>query len=128
MANDSLQQAKRVKNDEFYTVYDYIQKEINAFIEYDPDTFRDKVLLCPCDDPEWSNFTKFFAQNFEMLGLKKLISTSYSIESKKMKYEQFRQMTTRRPINKCCYKVIHRPINKCCSTDASFQTRLFLIS
>lgn len=93
MANDSLQQAKRVKNDEFYTVYDYIQKEINAYIEYSPDTFRDKVVLCPCDDPEWSNFTKFFAQNFETLGLKKLISTSYSMESKKAKYEQYRQMT-----------------------------------
>lgn len=93
MANDSLQQAKRVKNDEFYTVYDYIQKEINAYIEYNPDTFRNKVVLCPCDDPEWSNFTKFFAQNFETLGLKKLISTSYSIESKKEKYEQYHQMT-----------------------------------
>ena len=93
MANDSLQQAKRVKNDEFYTVYDYIQKEINAYLEYDPDTFRDKVVLCPCDDPEWSNFTRFFAQNFEMLGLRKLISTSYSMEAKKAKYEQYHQMT-----------------------------------
>ena len=93
MANDSLQQAKRIKNDEFYTVYDYIQKEINAYLEYDPDTFRDKVVLCPCDDPEWSNFTRFFAQNFEMLGLRKLISTSYSMEAKKAKYEQYHQMT-----------------------------------
>ena len=67
MANDSLQQAKRVKNDEFYTVYDYIQREINAYIEYNPDTFKDKVVLCPCDDPEWSNFTRFLAQNFETL-------------------------------------------------------------
>ncbi len=93
MANDSLQQAKREKNDEFYTVYDYIQKEINAYIEYNPDTFRDKVVLCPCDDPEWSNFTKFFAQNFGMLGLKKLISTSYSMDAKKTKYEHYHQMT-----------------------------------
>ena len=44
-----------------------------------------KTVLLPCDDPEWSNFTKFFAQNFEKLGLKKLISTSYAIESKKIK-------------------------------------------
>lgn len=93
MANDSLQQAKRVKNDEFYTVYDYIQKEINAYLEYDPDTFRDKVVLCPCDDPEWSNFTRFFAQNFENLGLRKLISTSYSQHSKKEKYEQYHQLS-----------------------------------
>lgn len=93
MANDSLQQAKRVKNDEFYTVYDYIQKEINAYLEYDPDTFRDKVVLCPCDDPEWSNFTRFFAQNFENLGLRKLISTSYSQQAKKEKYEQYHQFS-----------------------------------
>ena len=47
--------------------------------------FRGKTVLLPCDDPEWSNFTKFFAQNFELLGLKKLISTSYAPESKKYK-------------------------------------------
>lgn len=93
MANDSLQKAKVVKNDEFYTVYDYIQKEINAYVEYNPDTFKDKTVLCPCDDPEWSNFTKFFAQNFDFLGLKKLISTSYSINSKASKYEQYHQMS-----------------------------------
>ena len=93
MANDALLNAKKVKNDEFYTLYEYIQKEVNAYLEYNPDTFKDKVVLCPCDDPEWSNFTKFFAQNFEMLGLKKLISTSYSMEAKKSKYEQYHQMT-----------------------------------
>lgn len=93
MANDALLNAKKTGNDEFYTLYEYIQKEVNAYLEYDPDTFRDKVVLCPCDDPEWSNFTKFFAQNFEMLGLKKLISTSYSIKAKKKKYERYHQMT-----------------------------------
>lgn len=80
--NDTLQGAKDGKNDEFYTQYEDIQREINSYLEYDPDTFRNKTVLLPCDDPEWSNFTKFFAQNFEMLGLKKLISTSYSTESK----------------------------------------------
>ncbi len=93
MANDALANAKKNKNDEFYTLYEYIQKEINAYLEYNPDTFRNKIVLCPCDDPEWSNFTKFFAQNFEMLGLKKLISTSYSLEAKKSKYEQYHQMS-----------------------------------
>lgn len=93
MANIALSKAKQQKNDEFYTLYEYIQKEINAYIEFDPDTFRDKIVLCPCDDPEWSNFTKFFAQNFEALGLKKLISTSYSMNEKKEKYEQYHQMT-----------------------------------
>ena len=77
-----LTQAKKVKNDEFYTQYEDIQKEINAYLEYNPDTFRGKVVLLPCDEPEWGNFTLFFAQNFEKLGLKKLISTSYATESK----------------------------------------------
>ncbi len=86
MANNSnLGAAKAAKNDEFYTQYADIQKEINAYLEYNPDTFRDKTVLLPCDDPEWSNFTRFFAQNYERLGLKRLISTSYAVESKKYK-------------------------------------------
>ena len=85
MANTNLANAKTAKNDEFYTQYADIQKEINAYLDYDPNVFRDKTVLLPCDDPEWSNFTKFFAQNFQLLGLKKLISTSYAPESKKYK-------------------------------------------
>ena len=85
MANTSLAQAKNAKNDEFYTQYHDIEKEINAYIEYNPNVFKNKTILLPCDDPEWSNFTKYFAQNFEKLKLKKLISTSYAIESKKYK-------------------------------------------
>lgn len=77
-----LTNAKKNQKDEFYTQYSDIQKEINAYLEYNPDTFRDKTILLPCDDPEWSNFTKFFAKNFNKLGLKKLISTSYATESK----------------------------------------------
>jgi len=82
MANTNLTSAKNAKNDEFYTQYHDIEKEINAYLEYNPDVFRNKTVLLPCDDPEWSNFTKFFAQNFERFGLKKLISTSYAAESK----------------------------------------------
>ena len=85
MANTNLANAKNAKNDEFYTQYPDIQKEMNAYLDYDHDVFRGKTVLLPCDDPEWSNFTKFFAQNFELLGLKKLISTSYAPESKKYK-------------------------------------------
>lgn len=89
MANNSnLGAAKAAKNDEFYTQYADIQKEVNAYLEYNPDTFRGKTVLLPCDDPEWSNFTRFFAQNFERLGLKRLISTSYAVESKKYKNYQ----------------------------------------
>ena len=93
MANESLGKAKTRKNDEFYTVFDYIQKEMNAYLEYNPDVFRGKTVLLPCDDPEWSNFTKYFAQNFETLGLKKLISTGYAADRKEQQYEQYHQMT-----------------------------------
>ncbi len=82
MANDNLTKAKNAKNDEFYTQYHDIEKEINAYLEFDKNVFKGKTILLPCDDPEWSNFTKFFAQNFEKLKLKKLISTSYAPESK----------------------------------------------
>jgi len=82
MANSNLTNAKKAKNDEFYTQYHDIEKEINAYLDFNPDVFRGKTILLPCDDPEWSNFTKFFAQNFERFGLKKLISTSYAAESK----------------------------------------------
>ncbi len=85
MANSNLTEAKRAKNDEFYTQYPDIEKEMTAYLDYNPDVFRGKTILLPCDDPEWSNFTKYFAQNFERLGLKKLISTSYAVESKKYK-------------------------------------------
>ena len=82
MANRNLGEAKSAKNDEFYTQFNDISKEMNAYLEYNPDVFRGKTILLPCDDPEWSNFTKYFAQNFEHLGLRKLISTSYAPNSK----------------------------------------------
>lgn len=83
MAKINLTSAKKTKNDEFYTQYHDIEKEVLAYIEFNPNVFRGKTLLLPCDDPEWSNFSKFFAQNFGALGLKKLISTSYAFDSKK---------------------------------------------
>ena len=82
MANVNLKDARKAKFDEFYTQYHDIEKEMNAYLDYDENVFRDKTILLPCDDPEWSNFTKYFAQNFERLGLKKLISTSYAPDSK----------------------------------------------
>jgi len=78
MANDSLGAAKAAKNDEFYTQWADIEREMTAYLEYNPDVFRGKTVLLPCDDPEWSNFTKFFALHFTKCGLKKLISTSYA--------------------------------------------------
>lgn len=84
MANENLRTAQQGKNDEFYTQFHDIEIEMNAYIEYNPDVFRGKTILLPCDDPEWSNFTKFFALKFEEYGIKKLISTSYAPESKNM--------------------------------------------
>jgi len=75
--NQSLSAAKAAKQDEFYTQYVDIQKEVEAYLEYDSATFRDKVVYCNCDDPFESNFFKYFAANFKRLGLKKLITTSY---------------------------------------------------
>lgn len=75
--NANLSAARSAKNDEFYTQYGDIEAEMNAYVEYNPDVFKGKTILLPCDDPEWSNFTKYFASNFERFGLKKLISTSY---------------------------------------------------
>lgn len=119
MANDNLGNAKRAKNDEFYTQFGDIQNEVNAYLEFNPDTFRGKTVLLPCDDPEWSNFTKFFAQNFETLGLKKVISTSFAVESKKYKTDwQPTLFETRNPLfdadkTKVCGKifVLDRDVN-----------------
>jgi hypothetical protein len=55
---------------------------MNSYLGFDPNVFKDKVILLPCDDPEWSNFTKYFAQNFERLGLRKLISACFALDSK----------------------------------------------
>ena len=81
MKNTNLQSAKAAKFDEYYTQWADIEREMNAYLEYDPDIFRGKVVLLPCDDPEWSNFAKFFALHFMDYGLKKLISTSLAPDS-----------------------------------------------
>lgn len=80
--SSTLTKAKNEKNDEFYTQYHDIEKEIQAYLEFNPDAFKDKTILLPCDDPEWSNFTRYFAQNFTHLKLKKLISTSFAPKNK----------------------------------------------
>lgn len=72
--NANLHKAKAEKNDEFYTSLEDIEKEM---MNYRPQ-FKGKVVLCNCDDPEWSNFFNYFAINFGFLGLKKLISTHFS--------------------------------------------------
>ena len=83
MANANLAAARAAMNDEFYTQHHDIEAEMNAYLDYDPGTFRDKTVLLPCDDPEWSSFTRYFAARFRDLGLRRLISTSYAPESKR---------------------------------------------
>ena len=77
MANKSLSAAKNAKNDEFYTQFADIQKEIEAYVDFDKNVFRGKIVYCNCDDPFESNFFKYFVLNFKKLGLKRLITTSY---------------------------------------------------
>ena len=76
-ANKLLHKAKKSKSDEFYTQYVDIQKEVEAYLEYNPDTFKNKVVYCNCDDPYESNFFRYFVLNFKRIGLKQLITTSY---------------------------------------------------
>lgn len=74
MPNRNLTQAKKAKNDEFYTQLTDIEKELSHYTKH----FKGKVVLCNCDDPFESNFFKYFVLNFNRFGLKKLIATSYS--------------------------------------------------
>ncbi len=90
--NKNLNSAARAKNDEFYTQYDDIQRELNCYYLYDKNFLRGKTVLLPCDDPQWSNFTKFFALNFTRYGLKKLISTGYAADKKKFVYKPMKNL------------------------------------
>lgn len=81
--NSALRKADRVKEDEFYTIMTYIEKELRHYKEH----FKDKVIFCNCDDPESSNFWKYFQLNFYNFGLKKLVSTHYEEEKPSYKME-----------------------------------------
>lgn len=83
--NANLHKAKDAKNDEFYTRLEDVSKELMHYKQH----FKDKIVLCNCDDPTWSAFWKYFHLNFSALGLKKLISTHYdkTEPTYKMEYE-----------------------------------------
>lgn len=81
--NKDLHKAKTGKNDEFYTQLSDIEKELKHYKEH----FRDKVIFCNCDDPEESHFWKYFSENFEFLGMRKLIATHYEMEKPSYKLE-----------------------------------------
>lgn len=73
MSNVILRNAKANKRDEFYTLYENIEKELRFY----PDSFKDKIVYCNCDNPDKSNFYLYFKDNFSKLGIKKLISSYY---------------------------------------------------
>ena len=75
--NKSLKKAKDAKNDEFYTQIEDIEREMKHYRDH----FKDKTIFCNCDDPEYSNFWKYFQLNFYELGLKQLVSTHYEEDS-----------------------------------------------
>ncbi len=79
--NKNLHKAKNAKNDEFYTQYIDIEKEVEAYLEHNPDVFKDKTVYCNCDDPYESHFFRYFVLKFNDIKLKKLISTSYKPSS-----------------------------------------------
>lgn len=83
MPNINLHAAKTAKNDEFYTQLSDIEKELYHYRDF----FRGKVVFCNCDDPEYSNFWKYFQMNFFFLGMKKLISTHYEPGKQSYKME-----------------------------------------
>ena len=90
MKNSNLHAAKVNKNDEFYTRFEDINFEINLVEHGYRPFFKDKIVYCNCDDPEESNFWKFFKARFNGLKLKKLISTHYDQEGKssyKLEYD-----------------------------------------
>ena len=103
MANKQLTQAKSAKNDEFYTQWADIEREVQAYLGFDPDVFRNKTILCPCDDPYESNFFKYFALHFGEFKLKKLIATYYvgspiaNTELSLFEEEREKNKTTRNP-------------------------------
>lgn len=90
MGNTNLQQARKNKKDEFYTQLCDIENELKHYKEH----FKDKTILCNCDDPRVSNFFHYFSYNFEFLGLKKLITTCY----KSQEVDLFSQSNSERAI------------------------------
>jgi hypothetical protein len=78
MKNKNLNNARKAKCDEFYTLYEDIEKEVNVYYEHDINVFRNKTIYCNCDEPTKSNFIKYFIFNFNKFKLKTLIATCYS--------------------------------------------------
>jgi hypothetical protein len=106
MANDNLTNAKKAKNDEFYTQLSDIEKEMTHYKDF----FKGKTIFCNCDDPEESNFWKYFEFNFMFLGLKKLISTHYEQTEPSYKLELIRDINGDGKIDK--FDIVKTPLRQ----------------
>lgn len=93
--NRNLHRARQNKNDEFYTQITDIEKELKHY----KDHFKNKIIFCNCDDPEESNFWQYFILNFEVLGIKKLISTHYDKKKPTYKLEVIGDVNKDKQIN-----------------------------
>ena len=92
--NVNLNLAKANKKDEFYTQRETVEHEIEAYLHHNPALFRNKTVLCPCDDPEWSSFTQYFVDNFTKLGLRRFISTSRAAHGTRGKILDYKNPST----------------------------------
>lgn len=111
-----LAAAKSAKRDEFYTQYDDIKREVELYYEFNPDVFRDKVIYLPCDNPRTSNFNRYFIDNFNRFGIKRLVCSCYN-PSGKGSYFVYD--------GKCKCDVEHRALNIECSElegDGDFRS------
>ena len=96
MKNGNLHKAKDSKKDEFYTQLTDIEKELGHYKEH----FKGKTVFCNCDDPEESNFWKYFSLSFEFLGLKRLIATHFGNGKPAYKLEIIRDINKDEKVNK----------------------------
>lgn len=94
-SNKNLHKASTAKSDEFYTQLSDIEKELGNYKAH----LKDKVVFCNCDDPEESNFWKYFALNFEHLGIRKLVSTHFENEKPSYKLEIIKDVNNDGKIN-----------------------------
>lgn len=114
--NTNLHRAKSSKDDEFYTTYETIEKEIAHYVEQ----FKNKTVLCNCDNPFTSNFSKYFIFNFNILGLKRLICTSFSPSD----YEQLNLFDDVNPLQKKGFVLDIRNVLNACDNKTSFSDSL----
>ena len=104
--NRNLHKASADKKDEYYTKLSDIEKELKHYSKY----FKDKVVFCNCDDPQYSNFWKYFELNFEKLGLKKVVATHFQTHKSSYKLELIKNINSEEKISKL--NIIKTPLKQ----------------